>query len=182
MEGNDLPEDREDLSTGSDSATDSSTSSSSSNTDSEKDYCAGTNGMDIGTDKRNGYGTDKTNKETKDGAEMNVDSLTGGTNTTGPVATSIRTPAEDAGGADTTLVAGGPLSPLNMEWLLLEEQLCGGRTLPGAGPSSANAPVIAEPQAITQVLGDPRHGLTPLGSGPDGVCTYPNAALTMTTM
>ena len=113
---------------------------------------------------------------------MNVDSLTGGTNTTEPAATYIRTPAEDAGGADTILVAGGSLSPLNMEWRSLEEQLCGGRTLPGAGPSSANAPVVAEPQAITQVLGDPRHGLTPLGSGPDGVCTYPNAALTMTTM
>ena len=113
---------------------------------------------------------------------MNVDSLTGGSNTTGPAATSIRTPAEDAGGDYTTLVAGGSLSPLNMEWLLLEEQLCGGRTLPGAGPSSANAPVIAEPQATTQVLGDPSHGPTPSDAEADGVCAYPNAALTTTTM
>jgi hypothetical protein len=59
MEGNDLPDDKEDLSTGSDSDTDSSTSSWSSNTDGEKDYCEGTNGTDIGTDKRNRYGTDK---------------------------------------------------------------------------------------------------------------------------
>ena len=59
--------------------------------------------------------------ETEDGAVMNVDSWTSDNNTTGPAATSIRTPAE--GGADTTLVAGGPLSPLNLE------RLAGGTTL-----------------------------------------------------
>ena len=105
MEGNNLPENKEDLSTGSDS--DSSTTSSSSDTEDEGDCCTRTTRTAMERTNRTDLArtTDMT-METEDGAVMNVDSWTSDNNTTGPAATSFRTPAE--GGADTTLVAGGP--------------------------------------------------------------------------
>jgi hypothetical protein len=159
MGGSNLPGDKEELSTGSDSDTDSYSTVSSSSDSDDEDCRVPTNEVwcwQCGCHGHSGMHCPQPNDmmETEDGAEVNVDSLqsTSDNHNTGPAATSIRTPAEEAGGTDTPLVASGPLPPLNTGYLSLEEQCSGGPTLPSAGPSCANhpnAPVIAEPRTTT---------------------------------